>query len=171
METLQNTPMHEIYPILEWDNVSKKTVPYAFFDEDGRPFLDAPKISNSMQMTVHEKGAVGIAANQCGLPWRIIWVNGLDSALFNPKIVETGNDMVTLEEASLSHPGLIVKIKRPDVIRLRFTDATGVGRTRVFSGLTSRVIQRKMQILDGELFYKIANPFHREKALKKWKKT
>jgi len=88
---------------------------------------------------------------------------------FNPKIIQPSEMEITLEEGCLTFPGLLVKIKRPQHVRVRFTTPNGETMTRQFTGMTARIFQHELDHLDGSLFYNKANRFHREKALKKWK--
>lgn len=78
-------------------------------------------------------------------------------------------EVITLEESCLSFPRLIVKIKRPRHVRVRFQSPTGETVTQQFTGMTARVFQHELDHLNGVLFYTRANRFHREKAFKKVK--
>jgi peptide deformylase len=89
---------------------------------------------------------------------------------FNPRIVSTSGDDILLEEGCLSYPGLIVKVKRPQHARIRFTGPNGETFTEQFTGMTARVIQHEMDHLEGILFFDKANRYHREQAFKNWKK-
>ena len=64
---------------------------------------------------------------------------------------------------------MIIPIKRPLGLRVRFQGPDGNTYTEKFNGMTARIIQHEMDHLDGKLFYNLANRFHREKALKKWR--
>ena len=77
--------------------------------------------------------------------------------------------LIFLEEICLTYPGLSVKIKRPQHIRVRFTMANGETVTKQFTGMTARIFQQQLDHLNGIIFYSRANLYHREQALKKWK--
>ena len=114
--------------------------------------------------------ALGIAANQLGLPYRVVGI--LNHAtreiglLFNPKIVDYDEEMEYIEEGCLSFPGLFIKIKRPKSIRVRWTNKFGENEASRFTGMTARVIQHECDHIDGIDFTKRATTYHRQKAIK-----
>lgn len=131
------------------------------------PDNDPVKLSNKLQMTVHENNWIALSAPQVGIPLRVFYIKGFESAFFNPKIVDQSETQVYMEEVSSTFPGLIVKIKRPEVIRIRWTNAKNDTNTNVYTGMTARVIQRKIDYLDGIHFTKRATKYHRDQALKR----
>ena len=90
--------------------------------------------------------------------------------MYNAKIVDTGEKMIYLDEQSLTYPGLTVKIKRPETIKLRFTLPNGETKTEKYTGLTSRLVQHEMDHMNGIIFYNNANYYDRAKSLKKYKR-
>lgn len=140
------------------------------FDFDN-PQVDPIEFAQELVKTMYERNGLGLAANQVGYPWRVFAMRGAPEnfVCFNPKIVKPSDAEVSLEEGCLSFPGLLVKIKRPQHIRVRFTTPNGDTRTETFTGMSARVFQHEMDHLDGEKFYDKANRFHRDKALKKWR--
>lgn len=155
---------------------------YIIYEKIGQPLQVAPAfdfsapitgpvfLSNSLQMTVHEYNLVALSAPQVGVNTRVIYLRGFESAMFNPKIVDYGEKKIYMDEMSGTYPGLILKIKRPDAIRVRWTDASGNTQTNVFNGITSFAIQRKVDFLDGKLLTERATLYHKEKAFKAWSK-
>ena len=111
---------------------------------------------------------VGLSSNQLGLPYRVFAMRGYPENLvcFNPKIVYYSDNIISMEEACLSFPGMIIKVKRPSEIRARFQTPSGMVVTKKFEGLTARTFQHEMDHMDGILFFNRANRYHREKALK-----
>lgn len=140
------------------------------FDFKDPPF-DPVQFAQNLVKFMHENNGLGIAANQVGVPYRIFAMRGVPEnfVCFNPKIVQESQQTVTLEEGCLSYPGLIVKIKRPEFIRVRFTAPNGETMTKQFIGMTARVFQHEYDHLDGIRFYDRANKFHRDQAMRKWK--
>lgn len=90
--------------------------------------------------------------------------------VFNPRIVDTSEETVLLDEGCLSFPGLFVKIRRPKKIRARYTLPNGETVTQVFDGMTARIFQHELDHLDGVVYYTRANPIHLEKGKKLAKK-
>jgi peptide deformylase len=84
--------------------------------------------------------------------------------MFNPNIVDYSELMVKLEEGCLSFPGLHLKIKRPENIRMRYDEPNGNRVTKSFSGLTARIIQHEYDHLHGLLFYTRGSVLERDRA-------
>ena len=140
------------------------------FDFVNPPF-DPIQFAHDLTKFMYEKNGVGLAANQIGVPYRIFAMRAHPEnfVCFNPKIVVYGEQQTVLEEGCLSFPGLIVKIKRPSYIKVRFNTPNGDILTKEFIGLSSRICQHEFDHLDGLIFYKKANKFHRDQAMRKWK--
>jgi peptide deformylase len=68
------------------------------------------------------------------------------------------------------YPSLIVKVKRPQHCRVRWTMPNGETRTDTFTGLSARTFQQNVDTLNGIIYYNLANKYHRDLAFKKWKK-
>jgi len=146
------------------------TTPCQPFDFKNPPF-DPIEFSKEFIKFMYESNGIGLAANQIGFPYRIFAMRGMPEnfVCFNPKIVQLSEQEVVLEESCLTYPGLIVKIKRPQHIRVRFTTPNGDTRTEQFTGISARIFQHEMDHLDGMVFYNRANKFHKDQALRKWK--
>ena len=140
------------------------------FDFTDPPF-DPVDFAQNLVKFMYENNGLGVAANQAGNPYRIFAMRGSPEnfVCFNPKIVKPSESQIVLEEGCLSYPGLVVKIKRPQHIRARFTTPNGDTITRQFTGMTARVFQHELDHLDGIKFYDRANKFHRDQAMRKWK--
>ena len=121
---------------------------------------------------MYEKNGIGLAANQVGLPYRAFAMRGhpQNFVCFNPRIVQPSEQEVILEEGCLTYPGLLVKIKRPQHVRVRFTMANGETRTDTFTGMTARIFQHELDHLNGIKFFDRANRYHRDQAMKKWER-
>lgn len=141
------------------------------FDFANPPF-DPIEFAKELVAFMHENKALGVAANQVGVPYRVFAMRGHPEnfVCFNPKIVETSSNDILLEEGCLSYPGLVVKIKRTQSLRVRFNLPNGDTETKTFTGMTARVFQHEYDHLEGVRFYDKANRFHRDKALKNWKR-
>lgn len=135
------------------------------------PEVDPHELVQEMLKVMNDNKGIGLSANQIGYNLRVFVMRGLEQnyACFNPKIVSFGEGTNVLEEGCLSFPGLNVKIKRFNSLRLRFQTASGGVDTLNVSGLTARVVQHEIDHLDGYEFYNRANKFHRDKAFKKQK--
>ena len=137
------------------------------------PPFDPIEFSKEFVKFMYEKKGIGLAANQIGVPYRIFAMRGSPEnfVCFNPKIVHYSEEKIVLEESCLSFPGLVVKVKRSKLIRVRFQTPNSEIKTEKFVGMTSRIFQHEMDHLDGTLFFNRANLFHKEQAMRKWRKT
>jgi peptide deformylase len=143
------------------------TTPCSNFDFDNPPF-DPEAMASDLIKACKENNSVGLSANQVGLPYNIfVMVGEPNFVCYNPKIVNLGDEIDNLEEACPSFPGIAVKIKRSKEVRLRFQTPSGVVTTKTFNGLSARTIQHEMDHLYGDIFYKRANRYHLELAMKK----
>jgi peptide deformylase len=139
-------------------------------------FLDPPfdpvSFSQELVKFMYDKGGIGLAANQVGVPYRIFAMRGAPEnfVCFNPRIAHPGEQQIVLEEGCLTYPGLFVKIKRPQHVRVRFQLPNGDTRTDTFTGMTARIFQHELDHLNGIIFFSKANRYHREQAFKKWRK-
>lgn len=144
--------------------------PYNFQD----PPIDFPplELAQALVKTMYEANGVCLTAPQVGVNLRVFAMRSAPEnfVCFNPRVVLPSAEEIRLEETSLSYPGLIIKVKRPQHVKVRFATPNGQIRTETFTGLTARTFQHCMDFLDGERFYMKANPIHREQAMRKWKR-
>jgi peptide deformylase len=147
------------------------TTPCKEFDFLNPPF-DPIQFAKDLVKFMYDNNGIGLAANQVGVPYRVFSMRGEPEnfVCFNPKIVQPSEMIVELEEGCLTYPGLIVKITRPQHVRVRFTVPNGETMTKTFTGMTARTFQHEIDHLNGEIFYNKANRYHRDQALKKWKR-
>ena len=83
----------------------------------------------AMAKTMHDHKGVGIAATQVGISKRFFIMNvegdpGKDVVLVNPELVE-GRGEAVATEGCLSLPGLEMKVKRYEWVKIRATTLDG----------------------------------------------
>lgn len=140
------------------------------FDFENPP-INPEELALGLIKAMDDNNGYGLSANQLGLPYRVFVMRGNPPFVcFNPRIAMFGEEENVLEEGCLTFPNLIVKVKRPKHVRVRFSTPSGVMTTKQFTGMTARVFQHELDHLDGILFYEKANRYHREQAFKKMKK-
>lgn len=138
-------------------------------------FADAPfdpiEFGQDLVKFIYESNGLGVAANQIGEPWRIFAMRGSPEnfVCYNPRIVYASEEEILLEEGCLTFPGLVVKVKRPRHVRVRFQTPNADTRTMQFTGITARIFQHELDHLDGVLFYNRAGRFHRDTAMRRWR--
>ena len=134
------------------------------------PQIDPNQLARDLTETMIANKGLGLAANQVGLPYRVFVMTGSPvTAVFNPRIVDSSEEEIYMDEGCLSYPGLYVKVKRPAVIKVRYDMPNGETVTKTFEGLTARVFQHEFDHLEGEVFLQKANRIHLDAARKKSK--
>jgi peptide deformylase len=135
------------------------------------PPINPDELAKQLAESLIETTGVGLSANQIGLPYRAFALKSNPIyVMFNPIIVHSSEDEEYMEEGCLSFPNLIINIKRPKKIRVRFTQPNGKTTTEAFEGLTARVIQHEVDHLNGITFKQRATKYHLDKGLRKMKK-
>lgn len=135
------------------------------------PPIDPSELAHILAQSCLKHDGLGLSATQIGLPYRacIIKANPM-ICLFNPKVVGESEDEVYGEEGCLTFPNLVIKIKRPEVVRVRFAQPNGEVVTKTYEGMTARCVQHEIDHLDGILFMDRATLYHYEQAKSRQKK-
>lgn len=98
---------------------------------------------------------VGLAATQLGALRRmLVFQAGPDAtptAIANPVLEWSSDDLATAAEGCLSLPRVIVDVERPLYVRVTGADTTGDPILIEASGLEARVLQHEIDHLDGVL--------------------
>ena len=141
------------------------------FDFSNPPF-DPIEFAQNLVKHMYDWNGLGLAANQVGVPYRIFAMRGSPEnfVCYNPRVVMPSSEKVVLEEGCLTYPNLLVRIKRPQHVRVRFATPNGETRTETFTGMSARVFQHELDHLDGVLYFNRASRYHRDKALEKWRR-
>lgn len=131
--------------------------------------ISAQEIYDLLRNKMYELKTLGLSAPQLGIMYRVFVFGNPDEPdsimpVFNPKIVNFGDDSVVYEEQCSTFPGLFLKIRRPTTIRMRYTNLNGDIETHNFQGMTARVAQHEVNHLDGVLFTDKANLYHLQQA-------
>ena len=144
------------------------------FDFGGK--TDPVDLAENLAETMITNRAISLAAPQIGLPVAMGVIGDPTNketifAIFNPKVVDLfGEESYTIERCA-SFPGLFVKVKRHDGVRLRYTDMFGDTNTQKFTGLTSRCVQQVIDHLNGIPITKRATRYHLEQAKRAMKRN
>jgi len=135
--------------MVKLDNTYLKSSTQEF--DFSKPPFDAKEFAESLMKCMIEHNGIGLAANQCGIDYSVIALR-TDPVIvmFNPKIVHSSEKTSVLDEGCLSYPGMIVKIKRPESVRVRYQGPDGVTYTRTFTGVTSHTFQQMLDKLNGK---------------------
>jgi peptide deformylase len=140
------------------------------FDFVNSPF-DPIEFAYNLVKTMHEYNGLGLAANQVGIKYRIFAMKGQPNfCCFNPRIIVPSDEKLYLEEGCLTWPGLAVKVKRSQHVKVRFQTPGGDTLTKTFTGISARVFQHETDYLNGVLFFERATRYHREFAFRRWER-
>ena len=132
------------------------------------PSVDPSQLAIDLTETMLSKKGIGLAANQVGWRHRLFVVSASPViCCFNPIIVDRSEKTNVLEEGCLSFPGLLIKMVRSDSIKIRYTQPNGETVTKIFQGMTARVMQHEYAHLEGGLFSHGLSRIQLEIAIKK----
>lgn len=136
------------------------------------PPVDPVDLAHDLCQTVIHNNGISLSANQCGLPWAVFVIKANPMIVaFNPIIVDVSEDEISLDEVDLSYPNLKIKIKRPEVVKVRFAQPNGEVTTVNFQGLTARAFQHSMDQVLGRTFQSRAHIIELERGKMIQKKT
>jgi peptide deformylase len=119
---------------------------------------------------MHDALGVGLAATQLGVLHRVLVyrVHAEDplTALVNPVLEWTSDELETAVEGCLSLPGVHVEVERPAGVRVRAQDPRGESLDIEAEGLEARVIQHEIDHLDGKLILDRISKEARKEAMR-----
>jgi len=144
------------------------------FSKDG----DAQQLEADMIDFMKINNGIGLAANQVGLAKRV-FVMGHDTnpdfpkpfALFNPEILEHSTQEVLDQEGCLSFPGVWLSVKRPEWVKVKYFDSSGIEHTDQYHGYVSKCFQHELDHLNGVCFVDKVSKLKLQLALKKQRKN
>ncbi len=124
--------------------------------------------------TMDRADGVGLAAPQVGLPIRVVVVD-LDvlsdeypefkdfrQVYFNPHVLETAGEKVSMEEGCLSLPGIHESVIRPERVHVTYLDRELKPHDEWVEGYLARVMQHEFDHLEGKLFIDHISPLRKQ---------
>lgn len=133
-----------------------------------KPQTDPIELAHTLSKNMLKSNAVSMSAPQLGIPYRVFAINSSPIiCCYNPILLDESEDTIYMEEACSSFPGTVLKIKRPEVIKVRYTQPNGEVITRKFGGMTARLFLHELDHLNGILFTQRATRYHLESGLKR----
>ena len=143
--------------------------------EDINPdYPNLKELIDNMFETMDNADGVGLAAPQIGLPIRVVTVDldvlsedypefkGFRKVYINAHILETSDDLVSMEEGCLSLPGIHESVKRSNKIRVKYLDENLVEHDEVIEGYLARVMQHEFDHLEGKMFIDHLSPLRKQ---------
>lgn len=125
--------------------------------------------AQEMLDSLSSHGAIGLAANQCGINLRmfVMRTQGRDFICCNPEILDTSDDTGIEREGCLSFPKLYISIRRSKKIKAKWFDTRGIEHVEELTGMASVCFQHEFDHLQGITFKERAGKFALELAMKK----
>ncbi len=123
--------------------------------------METIKLITDMFETMHNARGIGLAANQVGADKSIFLVDISEMegeedkkpmVIINPKIINSSDEIITMEEGCLSVPDIRGDVLRPGSITLQYQDTDFKKHTIETDGLLARVMQHEYDHLQGILF-------------------
>ena len=101
----------------------------------------------------------GLAANQVGIDEKIFVADAGEGpfAVINPEIIKVSSQLTVLEEGCLSFPGIHIKVKRPESVRVRYMTERGDMLEMDVSGLAAKIYQHETDHLNGRMIIDYAS--------------
>lgn len=151
--------------------ILKKTVDPVF---DFDPVELNKTVIQMYDMMSRMEGA-GLSGPQVGLNARIItfqdFENGKSEAyMINPVILAKEGEIEEWE-GCLSFPGVSVKVKRAEKVKVEYQTSDGEVHTTEYDGFTARILQHEIEHLDGIVFTRYLSSLKRDVVNRKMKKV
>jgi peptide deformylase len=112
------------------------------------------KLIDDMVETMQESYGVGLAANQVGVPLRVVVIQVPEQevlVLVNPVIVETKGERMVIE-GCLSVPGYQAEVPRAESVRVQARDRNGKIFRKRGTELLAQALQHEIDHLNGMLY-------------------
>ena len=127
--------------------------------------------------TMYHAEGVGLAANQIGVPLRVMVIDttpkedapDLKLVLINPEVVSS-EGRIKYKEGCLSFPGLTVEVERAERVRVKALNEHGEELEVQLEGFPAIVLQHEMDHLEGITFIDRLKGWRRRIALEKYRK-
>jgi len=144
-----------IYTIREWDDTILRTTAEPVKEIDSNIL----QIVDNMVETMYHIGAVGLAANQCGIPLRIMLIdrratNESPIIAINPTIIQRSKQLGVSTEGCFSLPGVFGLLLRYKKVALTALDQNGIFCTHLLGpdNWYSIAAQHELDHLNGIFF-------------------
>ena len=132
----------------------------------------ARKAAQKLREVFSQVEALGLAANQVGLLFRVILVRlgEEERTLLNPEVIWRSEELELESEACLSVPGVEVDLARPKEVRVRALSEDGKEVDLHLEGLEARLLLHEIDHLDGVLYLDHLSAGERRRLLREYRK-
>ncbi len=106
-------------------------------------------LAYALQITARKNGAVGLAAQQCGVDARMVYLDNHNGGIFllNPHIIQRSSELqmrVWTEHCLVLPPWIDITTLRDATISVQYQTLEGKKQTKKFTGETARALQHEM---------------------------
>ena len=135
------------------------------------PEIDPEELEKNLIESMIEHRGIGLSANQVGISLSVfaMYWDSKPIVVFNPDIMEYGDENSYEKEGCLSYPGLMIAISRPNSIKAQFEVKDGSTKGAVFTDLSARIFQHEMEHMKGRDFFWEVSNIKLKQAMKKRK--
>lgn len=120
------------------------------------PQINYDQLEKDLIETLIYEKALGLAANQIGIPYRVLAINTQDDKsiriMYNPVILSKSDDTNLSDEGCLSFPKIRLEIPRNNTLEVSWRDKLNYVHSRKFTGVDARCILHEIDHLDGKVF-------------------
>ena len=121
--------------------------------------------------------ALGLAANQVGIAYRVMAMNvqngvyaGQQIVMANPEVTKLSEEFWEHREGCLSFPRVELTVARPKFVYARWQDIQGKEHSTVFSDLDAKCFLHEIDHLDGKVFKDYVSDLKFQTAVRKSRK-
>ena len=136
--------------------------------------IDWEEREKEMIQLMYDRIGIGLACPQVGGSYNMFVMNHSilgDIGIYKPKILEYGEETVTMEEGCLSFPLLYLYITRPEKIKVEYFKTDGETKVQTWmDGRDARCFLHEYDHLQGKLFLDLVSDFKLQRAHKKREK-
>lgn len=145
-----------IRPVLIWPDPILLT-PTQLWDVQN-PVINPTQLETDLTDTLLHENALGLAANQIGIPYRVLAINTQDDncirIMYNPMLIARSTETNLASEGCLSFGKLRLEIERNNAVEVSWRDKLNYKHSRSFTGIDARCILHEIDHLDGIVFKK-----------------
>ncbi len=145
-----------IRPVLFWPDPILLTATQLWDVQN--PVSDPLQLEKDLTDTLINENALGLAANQIGIPYRVLAINTQDDncirIMYNPVIITKSQETNLAAEGCLSFGKLRLEIERNNTVEVTWRDKLNYIHSKQFTGIDARCILHEIDHLDGIVFKK-----------------
>lgn len=127
-----------------------------------------------MIQLMYDKLGIGLACPQVGASYNMFVMNHSilgDIGIYKPKILETSEDTVVMEEGCLSFPLIYLHVTRPERIKVEYFKQDGDTKVQTWmDGRDARCFLHEYDHLQGKIFLDLVSEMKLRRAMQKREK-